>query len=240
MRTAFETMGTVVSVSLADRAKVLLPEVRARFEEYDGRFSLYRPDSELSRIATRELAMVDSSDSLRGTYERAVRWRNDTNGWFTPNRQDGIVDLNGIVKAEAIEAAGRVLGSLGDEDWTINAGGDILLGMEVDELTGIVDPHDATRMLATVRLPVPRRALATSGMAERGDHIWASAPLEFVQVSVAANSIVEADVLATAVVAGGRNALDDLADRFDVDILAVDAAGELMATPGFRTLIESA
>ncbi len=81
-----------------------------------------------------------------------------------------------------------------------------------------------------------RLALATSGSAERGDHIWAvgRGRPEFVQVSVAAADIVTADVLATAIVAGGREMLDLATAQWDVDVLAVRRDGGLLATRGFR------
>jgi thiamine biosynthesis lipoprotein len=53
-------------------------------------------------------------------------------------------------------------------------------------------------------------------------------------VSVAAQDIVTADVLATAIVAGGRPTLDAVTARWDVDVLAVADDGGLLATPGFR------
>ncbi|HZW42092.1 MAG TPA: hypothetical protein VFE99_07300, partial [Agromyces sp.] len=66
--------------------------------------------------------------------------------------------------------------------------------------------------------------------------IWTppgAGPAEFVQVSVAATDILTADVLATAIVAGGRPALDEFADRFPIDVLAVLGDGSLLATPGW-------
>ncbi|MEP7242271.1 MAG: FAD:protein FMN transferase, partial [Gammaproteobacteria bacterium] len=101
--------------------------------------------------------------------------------------------------------------------------------------TGIVDPADREALIAVVGLGSDRRAMATSGSAERGDHIWAAAqtgPVEFAQVSVLARGIVVADILATAIVAGGREALDDAAERFPIDVLAVCIDGTLLATPG--------
>ena len=55
----------------------------------------------------------------------------------------------------------------------------------------------------------------------------------FVQVSVAADDIVTADVLATAIVAGGEAALDELSSREPVDVLAVRRDGTMAATPGW-------
>ena len=77
-------------------------------------------------------------------------------------------------------------------------------------------------------------AVATSGSAERGDHIWTqpgAGPSPFVQVSVAAGDILTADVLATAIVAGGRPALDEFADRFPIDVLAVLGDGVAARDP---------
>ena len=51
---------------------------------------------------------------------------------------------------------------------------------------------------------------------------------------MAAADIVTADVLATAIVAGGLPMLDRATDGWDIEVLAVRAGGELLATPGFR------
>ena len=53
-------------------------------------------------------------------------------------------------------------------------------------------------------------------------------------MSVAAADIVTADVLATAIVAGGSPMLDLAAEGWDIDVLAVRSDGEVLATPGFR------
>jgi thiamine biosynthesis lipoprotein len=57
---------------------------------------------------------------------------------------------------------------------------------------------------------------------------------EFLQVSVAAQDIVTADVLATAIVAGGTPTLDQAVEQWSVDVLAVGRTGTMLATPGFR------
>ena len=46
---------------------------------------------------------------MRACYSRALRWRSRTDDAFTPHRPDGVIDLSGIVKAEAMAAAGDVL-----------------------------------------------------------------------------------------------------------------------------------
>jgi len=239
MRHVFETMGTVASIEQPATSTPVLQEVERAFAALERRFSRYRPDSEVSLVA---LDLLDASPELLATYGRALDWRAATNGLFTPHRPDGALDLDGIVKAEAIEAAGGLLDGAGCPEWSINVGGDILVRTaDAPWVTGIADPADRAALLCSIPLAGRRRAVATSGSTERGDHIWLGGqllPAEFVQVSVVADDIVTADVLATAIVAGGPDALDDLTDRFDIDVLTVDRAGSLSATPGFRRALE--
>jgi len=244
MRHVIPTMGTVAPIELPSEWAAEVATLESIFREVERRFSLYLPDSELSMIADGRLSLAEASDSLLASYSRALEWRNATGGNFSPHRPDGTIDLNGIVKAEAIEQAGAQLTAAGCPDWSINVGGDILVsptGGATTARAGVADPHSPTALLCSLELWHPRRAIATSGSAQRGDHIWrggSTEPAQFVQVSVVANDIVTADVLATAIVAGGQDALDDVSDRWDVDVIAVDREGELRATPGLvRSLV---
>jgi thiamine biosynthesis lipoprotein len=239
MRQTIETMGTVVSLDWSGRPADLIA-VQSIFDAADRRFSLHRPDSELRRVADGRLELLEASAELRELYATALGWRGETGGAFSPHRPDGAIDLNGIVKAWAMAEAGR---ALGDGDWCLNVGGDVLVSgrdpFDRDWVVGIVDPADRAGLLTALPLVGERRAAATSGSAERGDHIWTRgrAPAEFVQVTVIADDIVTADVLATAIVSGGVPTLDDVTARFDVDVLTVDRDGALRATPGMRELI---
>jgi thiamine biosynthesis lipoprotein len=235
VRTVFETMGTVATLDGA--TEHLTATVKDLFENYEARFSLYRPDSELSRVASGELSLLDSSDELRDAYADAQVWGSLTGGVFTPHRPDGVIDLNGIVKARAMQAAGAALSAAGCHDWSLNVGGDILVSGVGAAPIGIVDPADRATLLAAIDLSGTRRAVATSGSAERGDHIWLAGTTEraeFVQATVVADDIVTADILATAIIAGGRATLDEITARWDVDVLTVDRVGELLASPGLR------
>lgn len=239
MRQTFETMGTVVSLDWSGHPAELIA-VQSLFEAADRRFSLYRPDSELSRVADGSLELLDASAELREVYAMALGWRGETGGAFSPHRPDGALDLNGIVKAWAMAEAGRALGA---GDWCLNVGGDVLVSgrtaFGAPWVVGIVDPADRAGLLTGVPLVSGRRAATTSGSAGRGDHIWTRGreAAEFVQVTVLADDIVTADVLATAIVSGGAAALEDLTGRFDVDVLTVDREGALRATPGMRELV---
>jgi len=241
------SMGTVVSVQCHNlttlaSADLLLPaRIEGVFFEFDRAFSLYHETSELSRIASGAVKLADASRKVREVYAEALEWRGATSGAFTPHRADNVIDLNGIVKALAIEQSGSLLDNAGVKDWSINTGGDVLYSESATNSTiGIVDPADREQLLCAVTLTTDRRAAATSGSAERGEHIWISAPVEdkkFVQVTVLANTITTADVLATAIVAGGADALADITGHWDVDVLTVDSEQHLHATPGFRAAL---
>lgn len=250
----FRSMGTVISLTVPaapggrTAADAALAEATAAverlFQELDGRFSLYRPESEASRLARRELSLREASQEFRDRYADAAEWRLLTEGSFTPERPDGVPDLSGLVKGFAIQEAGAALTLLGLGDWCLNAGGDVLVsgspvpGSRASWQAGIVDPQNRRSLIAACPLGggTGKAALATSGSAERGDHIWtrSAGASEFLQVSVAAAGIVTADVLATAVVAGGMPMLNRATDGWDVEVLAVRHDGGIVATPGFR------
>ncbi|MEB0202042.1 FAD:protein FMN transferase [Cryobacterium sp. 5I3] len=262
----FETMGTVVSLRIGSTAgggamrdgglgdggtravteaaapDAALAAVRTVFTRWDERFSLYRPDSEISRIARGDIRLTQASAELRDCYAIALDWRDRTDGVFTPHRADGVLDLSGVVKSLAIAEAGEALRGLGLSEWSVNAGGDLLVSGDQspgqDWVAGIVDPASRHELLASVPLVAPVRAVATSGSAERGEHIWTSAgggPSPYRQVSVIGLDIVTVDVLATTIIAGGEAALGRSIETFPIEVLAVLRDGSLVATAGLRS-----
>ena len=242
---SFEAMGTIVSLTLinAPNATDAVAAVERRFRAFDERFSLYEPGSELSRVAAGHLALTDSSEELRSAYASALRWRDVTGGAFTPHRPDGVIDLNGTVKALAIQAAADELLAAGFTDWCLNAGGDVLCaGHRSDGSAwriGVVDPADRAALLFSIPVDGTRHAVATSGSAERGDHIWMATAIDrtYVQATVVADDIETADVLATAIIAGGPTTLASVVERWPIDVLTVTRDGSLTSTPGLTAAL---
>ncbi len=250
----FQCMGTVIGLTMPvdspaegqpgfDELGAATAVVERLFRDLDETFSLYRPDSEASKLARGELKLPQASAQMRERYAEAHEWRLRTEGAFTPERPDGVLDLSGIIKGHAIREAGTSLLALGRRDWCLNAGGDVLVsgaphpGSAEPWKAGVVDPADRRTLITGYALGGNNRhaAIATSGSAERGEHIWrVGNDGEFVQVTVAAADIVTADVLATAIVAGGTRMLNRAADDWDVAVLAIRADGSMLATPGFQ------
>lgn len=254
----FPTMGTMASLALtpnvasvgSDGAAVPaapsaerlahIATVETVFSDYDERFSLYKPDSEISRIADGRLQLTAASAQLRDSYAQAIEWRSLTNGAFSPHRPDGVVDLSGIVKAQAIARGAAILRACGEANALLTVGGDALALGSLNNapwVAGIVDPLDRHQLLCSVDLSASWRAIATAGTAERGEHVWRLAGSTYQQVSVLAADIIVADVLSTAILAGGQETLDDATDRWDIDVLTVDAQGRMSATPRLHNSI---
>lgn len=242
----FPAMGTMVSLrTAAPIGEPVVERVRATFAAWEDRFSPFRPDSELSAIKNRRLDVGAASEQFRRTHAAATRWNVRTQGAFSPTAPDGTLDLNGIVKALAIHAAGVELTAAGAGDWCLNAGGDVLVSgtQAAGEpwRVGIADPDDRTSLLSSVALSGSRRAVATSGCSERGAHVWPAASvaadddaIRFSQVTVVADDIVTADVLATAILAGGPATLTHMEHLTDIEVLAVGPDGLCWAAEVFR------
>lgn len=230
----FETMGTVASVcapgGLGTAAGVRL---LAEFDRLENRFTMYASESEAARVSRGELTLEQASAEYRLVLACALDWQRISRGAFTPYPPSGGIDLTGIVKAWAIEAGGSILDEAGIPDWCLNVGGDVLVRGQAAAgrawRAGIADPDDPTRSTAFFEFTPRARAIATSGYSQRGDHIWRLGEPDptagFSQVTVTSSGIVAADVLATAILAGGSGTLLDALIEHPVDVLAIGPGG---------------
>ncbi len=162
------------------------------------------------------------------------------------------LDLGGIAKGFAVDRALEVLASAGLESASINAGGDIgLLGGHGERpwRIGIQHPREAGELLATIDLK--GEAIVTSGDYERAfmlngvryHHIFdpqTGYPARNCQsVSVVAQSVAEADALATAAfVLGPEEGLRMLEEVSGVEGLIVAADGTIETTSGLKDQIQ--
>ena len=234
----FTTMGTVASLRAGGVTSALLEAIVAACLRIDRLFSLYLPDSDLSRLARREIGLWKADPAVTDAYAQAIEWRSATHGNFTPHRPDGTIDLSGIVKAIAIADVGDVLDAH-SSSWLFSVGGDVLArGDREGEpwQCGLADPAGSDALLGSLVLTPGHRAIATSGTTERGDHVWRTDRTNlFRQVTVAGPDIVTADVLATAILAGGRDQLDRAVAEWPIDVVAVTSDGEILATGRIRS-----
>jgi thiamine biosynthesis lipoprotein len=203
----------------------------------DDVFSLWREDTPLARLARGEISLDDCPPAVGEVLAECERYREVTDGAFDARRPDGVLDPSGIVKTWAVDRAAWRLEALGAAGWLVGASGDVLVsGFAAGMLpwaVGIADPRDADDpqggpTLDVVALgggmDVPFRALATSGTAQHGEHIWNPATgrreSAFMQASVIGTDLVECDAWATAIVAGGAD-VAIAAQRRGLEILCI-------------------
>lgn len=219
-------MGTVFSFEIRDidQVEVLTP-VLQRLHAIDATYSTYRADSVISRLNRRELGWDALPEEVRQVLTACQAWNARTGGWFDINRADEL-DPSGYVKGWAIDEASRLLTGGGSRWHAINGGGDILAVAPEAERPwrfGIIDPLDQSMIRGSVT--GRRVALATSGSAERGGHIYdpatgAPPDTSMLSLSVSGRDIIECDVLATAGFAHGDQGISWLRSISGVRALA--------------------
>ncbi len=225
-------MGTTISVAV--RPPVVPDDALDRFfgqlRAADERFSPYREDSEVSRLARGEITEADASPDLRHVLAACDHLALVTDGAFDARqyRQDGRPDPSGYVKGWAIEEAAWILDSAGARNYWVNAGGDIVARGEASPgrpwRVGIRHPDQADKVAAV--LAVSDRAVATSGSYERGEHIrdprdGGAAPSGLRSVTVVGPALAFTDAYATALFVMGLDGLRWLTSHPDYAALAI-------------------
>jgi thiamine biosynthesis lipoprotein len=196
----FRAMGCDVAVAGGDSTVVA-----AVLERWETTFSLFRPESELSRVNGSPARMLSVSSLFARALETALemaaetgglvdptlcgRWRDVVQSGWMLSRPPGLsLDLNGVVKALAVDEAAATL----DGPGFVSVGGDLAVRGPVDVA---LPAGGAIRVVAG--------GLATSGTASRGAHLVEPAtgrPSEsrWEQVTVSGATCLDADVAAKA------------------------------------------
>ncbi|MEY2816137.1 MAG: hypothetical protein RJA78_713 [Actinomycetota bacterium] len=255
-------MGTVFRfVGRTELPKEKLGEVMrasvAELHKTDEIFSLYKPDSPLSKLSRGECSVADCPEVVSQIWDECESWSQVTDGWFSPFTPQNTFDPSGLVKTWAADRAAVVLESAGITDFAMNAGGDIRLSrnitpgfaMRIGISTPVTIASPEAGVLTVVDLNNTEfRAVATSGTAERGEHIWnpkhgSEFANQLSQLTVVAKDIVTADVWATALFASGTSAIS-IADKYNesnkenqIAVLVVELDGDLVATSNFSSLL---
>ena len=250
MGTVFEFQGRT-NLSEQELEHVMARAV-AKLHEADETFSLYKPDSPLSKLSRGEASVAQLPPVVEHVWNLCEEWEKTTGGYFSPFTLKHTFDPSGFVKTWAAQQAIDVLLTEGVTDFTLNSGGDVWLSDELavdhDWKVGISTPvsiasADAGLLTVIDLKGTNYRAVATSGTAERGQHIWnpqsaSIAESELVQVSVIAKDLVTADIWATAAFAEGPGALNRIAKQEGVEALFVFNDGRIDGTNGFAELLK--
>jgi thiamine biosynthesis lipoprotein len=181
------------------------PTVAAVLERWEGVFSLFRPESELSRVnasPVRVLAVsslfvrglevaLDMAAETEGLVDPTLcgRWQEVVlSGWMLSRPPGLALDLNGVVKALAVDEAAATL----DGPGFVSVGGDLAVREPVD-----------VALPAGGAIRVVSGGLATSGTTSRGAHLVDTATARasescWEQVTASGVTCLDADVAAKA------------------------------------------
>jgi thiamine biosynthesis lipoprotein len=196
----FRAMGCDVALAGGDPARVATV-----LERWEDAFSLFRPESELSRVNRAEAKILAVSPLFARALRVALDVAAETKGLVDPtlcgrwteillserllSRPPGLeLDLNGVVKALAVDEAAEALEGPG----FVSVGGDLAVRGPVD----VALPADGS-------VRVVSGGLATSGTASRGAHLVDTTTGQpsgsrWVQVTASGSSCLAADVAAKA------------------------------------------
>lgn len=205
--------------------------IRIQLERVDRVFSTYRPDSDVIRMrAGTRIEDVDPDVAL--VLELAATAHRITGGLFDV-RDGPELDPSGVVKGWAAGAAFADSG-LSPFPGYLNAGGDLAVNGGPWRI-GIEHPADPTGLLTV--LAVTGGAVATSGSAHRGCHLWDPRTGEPVmkpwQATVVGPELVWADILATAAAVAGPHDLDRTAWPAGYEVMMCSDVGEVGMSSGF-------
>ena len=241
IRRTWLEMGMPITVVISDEDATpnSIDPVACYLSEVNARFSPYLPTSEVSRLNSGEVAYDEISDEFATILAMSGRTQDESNGYFNIERE-GRIDPSGIVKGWAIQQASTLLAEQGWQNHIVEAGGDIqATGTRTDGSPwriGIRDPGNRNENVKI--LAISNCGVATSGRAARGEHIWnpvegGSPDPELLSLTVIAPSIFDADRMATAAFAMGREGLSFIATQPNLEGYAITSDGLATRTQGF-------
>lgn len=237
-------MGMPVSIHLrgegvdGEAARRAVAGAFAVLRETDAIFSTYRDDSDLMRLRRAEVSLSECSPLVEEALRIGEEAECVTRGAFTTVLPTGDGDLafdpTGLVKGWAVDRAAAPLLELQGISFCLNAGGDVLVGAHADLpvtgpdaivwRVGVEDPLDRRRIAHTLSLA--RGAVATSGTAARGAHLYDPASGKMVgrpgSVTVTGPTLLWADIWATALFVGSadtRHAFEQGAPGYSSTVL---------------------
>ena len=203
-------MGTVFSIDVRSPGvdHAVLEDTVRWLHWVDETFSTYKPSSQISRIASGEIAVDECAADVRAVLERCAELEEETSGFFSAYAT-GELDPSGLVKGWAIERASELLAAGGSVNHCVNGGGDVQCAGSAAPgrpwRIGIAHPLEQGQLAGIVA--GRNLAVATSGNAERGAHIIephsSTGPTALASVSLVGRHLAMVDPYATAAFAMG-------------------------------------
>jgi thiamine biosynthesis lipoprotein len=235
-------MGTMASVHVHDAAdpeaiEAAVDEVWCELDRLEGVFSTFKPTSAIGRINRGELHLLDAGAEVTEVFDACTWLEHVSSGAFRARRPgDTLVDPAGFVKGWAAELAAQHLDRAGLRQWYLSVGGDIQTRGTPSSgsswRVAIADPNRGDVHAIRAIVEVDGEAVATSGIAARGRHLWdgrtGQPSAQLASMTVVGPHLTWADAFATAAFVMGLDGIDWVAKFDGYRALAVTSAGELV------------
>ena len=223
MRLVFPVMGTMSTISVPEvevarhghaAVDLVLREARRELELLDKRFSHYNDASDITRWQAGYSVGPDTLAEIMHVLDQCQELEAESDGAFRiKNPRTGALDTAGYVKGYAIGRAAEVLRLGGLTSFAVGVGGDgYFAGRPAeDRRWNVAVQHPERRYGVAAVVAATDAAVATSGSAERGDHIWPAEGAEgtgdVVSFTVVGPRIALADAFATIGFAMGQDGM---------------------------------
>lgn len=235
-------MGTMASVHVHDRvdASEIDRAVNTVWDELDrleALLSTFRPTSAISRINSGDLHLLDAGAEVIEVLDACTWLEHVSDGAFRARRPGGTtIDPAGFVKGWATELAAQCLDRAGLQQWYLSVGGDIqtrgVAGDGAPWRVAIADPNGADDRAIRAIVEIAGEAVATSGTAARGRHLWDGRTDEqaygLASMTVVGPHLTWADAFATTAFVMGLGGIDWVTRFTGYRALAVTLDGELV------------
>lgn len=242
MKQTRNLMGMPITIEVVgmDKTKEIINQTFDYFEYVDKKFSPYKEISEVTRFNNGILVKEKLSKDLKEILKKAKETKEETNGYFDVYKE-GFVDPSGIVKGWAIYNAAKIVKGKGFKNYCIEAGGDMEVSGENKEgedwRIGIRNPFKKDEIVKAIKLN--SGGVATSGLYERGHHIYNPKNPQDTLESVASLTVVgpniyEADRFVTAAFAMGEKGIYFIEELNGYEGYMIKRNGTAKMTSGFN------
>jgi FAD:protein FMN transferase len=235
-------MGMPITVCILDKnaTKKIIQEIFDYFSYIEGKFSVYKKSSEISKINDGKIKKKDYSEDMKLIFKLSEQTKKETRGYFDIFH-NGKYDTSGLVKGWAIYKAAEMLKGHGFKDFFVDAGGDIQVSGKNKEgekwKIGIRNPFNRFENVKV--LFIEDKGVATSGTYIRGQHIYNPHDKnkkisDIVSLTVIGPDIYEAKRFATAAFAMGREGIEFIKNLPGFEGYLIDKDGVATFTDGLE------
>jgi len=232
-----------VTVEIVDRVtSSVFDEIYDYFSYIDDTFSTFKKTSEITKINEGTLTPKQYSNDMADVLALCEQTKKESDGFFDIHR-NGKLDPSGLVKGWAINNAATMLKQKGLTNYYVDAGGDIQVSGHNEKgkpwTIGIRNPFNVKEIVKVLR--ITSEGVATSGIYERGNHVYNpknhKPVTDIVSLTVIGPNVYESDRFATAAFAMGPAGITFIDRMNNFEGYMIDKNGMATYTQGFEKFV---